>query len=302
MNDTTFPHVSYLLFDVFTDAAFAGNPLAVFPECSGLDVAAMQRIAGELNLSESVFLTATGLAARPATLRIFTPRRELRFAGHPTVGSAIAVADVLGWIPGDVDEFVLGEAIGDVPIRLDRGRLTTAWLTTPAVTLRETFAREAAARLLGVGIEDVRPDVPPQIVSAGNPFLYVPLRDCAAVDRAILDAAVLGEFVDDPRSLSGVFLFSLRPGGTYARMFAPMSGIAEDPATGSATGPLFAYLLAHGAAQPDAAYLSEQGVRMGRRSLLHVRIVPRTGAPPQIEVGGTAVHVGDGALRIPTCE
>jgi trans-2,3-dihydro-3-hydroxyanthranilate isomerase len=297
-NSATVPAVArYLLFDVFTDEPYAGNQLAVFPDAAGIDPATMQRLAGELNLAESVFLTATGDASRPASLRIFTPGREMPFAGHPTIGTAIAIADVLRWIPSDRSTFVLQEQIGDVAIQLERGARTTAWLTTPPVSFGATFAAADAARLLGVDPGALRDDLPMQIVSAGNPFLYVALRDVTAVDDAQLDVKALSSLIGDLASISGVFFFAQRPGGTYARMLAPMSGIAEDPATGSATGPLFAYLLHHGAvAAADSPWVSEQGVQMGRRSLLHVRV--DASAPPAIAVGGSAVHVGEGSLFV----
>jgi trans-2,3-dihydro-3-hydroxyanthranilate isomerase len=288
------PTARYLLFDVFTDEPYAGNQLAVFPDPAGIDAAMMQRLANELNLAESVFLTATGDPASPASVRIFTPGREMPFAGHPTIGSAIAIADVLGWMPPERTTFALREQIGDVAITLERGARTTAWLTTPPVTYGATFAAADAARLLGVAIDALRADLPMQIVSAGNPFLFVALRDEAAVDAALLDLGVLGALIGDLASINGVFFFSQRPSGTYARMLAPMSGIAEDPATGSATGPLYAYLLQHGAIAAAASpWVSEQGVRMGRRSLLHVRIEGRS-----ILVGGCAVHVGEGTLFV----
>ncbi len=289
----------YLLFDVFTDEPYAGNPLAVFPDAALIDPATMQRLANELNLSESVFLTATGDEAVPASLRIFTPGRELPFAGHPTIGSAIAIADVLRWVPTDRTDFVLRERVGDVALRIERGARTMAWLRTPPVTFGATFAATDAARLVGVEEAVLRADLPMQIVSAGNPFLYVALRDAAAVDAADLDVRVLTSLIgSDPAAIDGVFIFAQHEGGTYARMLAPMSGIGEDPATGSATGPLFAYLFGHGALapSPDARWISEQGVRMGRRSLLHVRVDTDGGQPPAIEVGGHAVHVGEGRL------
>ncbi len=293
----------YLLFDVFTDEPYAGNQLAVFPDAAGIDSATMQRLANELNLAESVFLTATGDEIRPADVRIFTPSREMPFAGHPTIGSAIAIADVLQWIGPERLAFVLREQIGDVPIQLERGARLTAWLTVPPVSFGATFAAADAARLLGIDPEALRADLPMQIVSGGNPFLYVALRDETAVDDAQLDVKALRSLVGDLDAISGVYLFAQRPTGTYSRMLAPMLGIAEDPATGSATGPLYAYLLRHGAVvAADSPWVSEQGVRMGRRSLLRVRFETAAAAgaaetrEPTISVGGSAVHVGEGRL------
>jgi trans-2,3-dihydro-3-hydroxyanthranilate isomerase len=286
----------YLLLDVFTDRAFAGNPLAIFPEAV-FDDATMQRIARELNLSETVFLAhADGGAA--AALRIFTPGREMQFAGHPTIGAAIALVDHLRWIRPDQASFVLRLGIGDVAIVIDRGDHTTAWLTTPPVTFGREIAREDAASILGVGLADVRGDLPAQLAGAGNPFLYVPLATKAAVDRAVLDVSAVREQLGW-NDINGIYFFAQTDGGAYARMFAPMSGIAEDPATGSATGPLYAYLAKCGALPRKERFVNEQGVAMGRPSLLHVRIRWHEEGPETIEVGGTAVFVGEGSLRVP---
>ncbi len=286
----------YLLFDVFTDRAFAGNPLAVFPEIT-LSDAAMQRVAREMNLSETVFVVR-GDRGAAAALRIFTPGREVQFAGHPTVGTAIALVDHLGWIRPDQASFVMRLGIGDIPIAIDRGEQTTAWLTTPPVSFGREIAREDAASILGVGVADVRGDLPAQLGGAGNPFLYVPLASKAAVDRAVLDVSAVREQLGW-NDINGIYFFAQTDDGAYARMFAPMSGISEDPATGSATGPLYAYLAKCGALARKERFVSEQGVAMGRPSVLHVRIRWNDDGPEAIEVGGTAVFVGEGRLRMP---
>jgi trans-2,3-dihydro-3-hydroxyanthranilate isomerase len=286
----------YLLLDVFTDRVFAGNPLAIFPEAHFSDTT-MQSIAREMNLSESVFLTR-GERGAAAALRIFTPGREMQFAGHPTVGTAIALVDRLGWIRPDQSSFVLRLRIGDVTIAIDRAEPTTAWLTTPPVTFGREIAREDAATILSMGVADVRSDLAAQLVGAGNPFLYVGLASKAAVDRAEIDAAAVREQIgwDD---INGVYVFAQTDDGAYARMFAPMSGITEDPATGSATGPLYAYLAKCEALPRKERFVNEQGVAMGRPSVLHVRVRWNEAGPETIEVGGTAVFVGEGTLRVP---
>lgn len=286
----------YLLFDVFTDRAFAGNPLAVFPEAA-FDDATMHAIARELNLSETVFLTR-GDGAPAAALRIFTPAREIQFAGHPTIGTAIAMTDRLGWIRAEQASFSLRLGIGDVPVRIERGAVTTAWLTTPALTFGRDVAREDAAAMLGLGVADVRGDLAPQLGGAGNPFLYIGLSGKAAVDRVQLNAGAVREHVGW-NDVNGIYCFAQTDDGTYGRMFAPMSGIAEDPATGSATGPLYAYLAKSGALPHRENFVSEQGVAMGRPSVLYVRIRWEREEPQTVEVGGTAVFVGEGMLHVP---
>ena len=287
----------YLLLDVFTDRAFAGNPLAIFPDCT-FDGDTMQHIAREMNLSETVFVSR-GEGAVAATLRIFTPFREIAFAGHPTVGTAIALADHLHWIRPDQAAFTLRLGIGDVAISVERGSSTTAWLTTPPVTFGREIAREDAAAMLALGVADVRGDVPPQLAGAGNPFFYVAAATTAAVDRAQLDVAAVREQVGWS-DVNGVYCFAQTEQGTYARMFAPMAGIAEDPATGSATGPAYAYLAKWGALAHKEHFISEQGVAMGRPSVLHVRIRWNQGEPESFDVGGTAVFVGEGTLHVPS--
>jgi trans-2,3-dihydro-3-hydroxyanthranilate isomerase len=283
----------YFLFDVFTDVPFAGNQLAVFPD-GDFDGAAMQRIAAELNLSETVFLTR-GSGDVPASLRIFTPARELSFAGHPTIGAALALVEHLGWVEPSCERFALREGVGDVPIAIERGSPTTAWLTTPAWSFGGTLSREVGAAILTIPAQAVRPDLPPQIVTAGNSFLYIGLDAPGDVDAALLDERAVAAALGDPRSISGVYLFAQTSEGAYARLFAPMSGITEDPATGSATGPLYAYLAAHRALPLHRErFTNEQGVAMGRRSTLHVRIAWNDSAIRTIEVGGSAVLVGEG--------
>ncbi len=287
----------YLLFDVFAEAPFQGNQLAVFPHGETVGETTMQTLAKELNLAESIFLMRTGEDRSPAVVRIFTPGREMPFAGHPTIGATIAISDVLRWVPDGVTAFVLKERIGEVEVQVERSAgATIAWLKTPPVTLERRLDRTDVAAMLGLRPDRLRDDLPPQIASAGNPFVYVALRDPAAVDDAALESSVLRRIIDDERAISGIYLFAQTPDGTYGRMFAPMSGIAEDPATGSAVGPLYAYLRSHGALEPrSGAYVSVQGEKMGRRSVLHARIEQNGGAGA-IFVGGRAIHVGSGSF------
>lgn len=286
--------ISYLLFDVFAEEPFTGNQLAVASQ--HLPDATMQRVANELNIAETVFLKRTNDPKRPAELRIFTPGREVPFAGHPTVGATFAIAEVLKWVPPEQTEFVLGERVGDVAVRVERknGALL-AWLRTPPVKFLEEIDRERCAAAISLTPDDLNDTLPPQLVSAGNPFLYVALKDRETVDRAAFQSSRLDEAID--WNIVGVFVFALTEGGTYARMFAPMSGIGEDPATGSATGPLFAYLARHGAIDVKrGSFVSEQGVKLGRRSVLHVRL-EGAGDNLHVDVGGQTILIGEGRLK-----
>jgi trans-2,3-dihydro-3-hydroxyanthranilate isomerase len=287
---------AYLLYDVFTEQAFEGNPLAIFPD-STLDDATMQRVARELNLAESVFLTR-GPDGAAATVRIFTPLREMPFAGHPTIGTSIALVEELKWVPPETYRFVLRERIGDVPVSIDTGPPRVAWLTTPPVNFETTFDCALAASLLGLDLASVRSDLEPQVVGAGAPFLYVALTGEAAVDRAVLDEGAMRKTAI-AGSTVGIYVFAQTAEGAYARMFAPMSGIAEDPATGGATGPLYAYLARHGKLPDGNEFVNRQGVAMGRPSVLRVRLTWDGDVLVRIEVGGSAVLVGKGQLFLP---
>jgi trans-2,3-dihydro-3-hydroxyanthranilate isomerase len=290
----------YLVVDGFTETPLEGNPLAVFPEAPGIDGATMQRIARELNLSETVFVSAPDRPDALARVRIFTPMQELRFAGHPTIGTAFVLTE-LGRVPADARSIVLSEGIGPVPVRLERrADPFLAWLRTPSITFGETFDRETCARALGLSLSALL-DTPPQIVTAGNPFLFVALRDPGLVDSVALDLAALERAVP-PTETTGHFVFAPTPGGgAYSRMFAPRAGIAEDPATGSGTGPLAAYMARHGLVplRDGERFTSTQGVHMGRPSKLHAILHVRAEALEYVEVGGSAVRVVDATLTLP---
>jgi trans-2,3-dihydro-3-hydroxyanthranilate isomerase len=288
----------YRVVDVFTNAPLEGNPLAVFPEGSGISADEMQRIARELNLSETVFIVPPQRDACLARLRIFTPTMEMKFAGHPTVGASFVLWDE-GVVPRDADGFVLDEQIGPVPIRVEHGTSPMFWLTTPPIEFVRTYSHAECAALTGLGESDLLAEATPQQVSAGNPNVYIALRDKAAVDRAWIDLAGI-------RALHGgadpacFFVFTPTPEGAYSRMFAPEHGVVEDPATGSATGPLAAYMMKHGL-MPTAdgtRIVSEQGTKMGRRSLLHI-IVRGEGGSSGIEVGGHVVPLVEANMTLP---
>jgi trans-2,3-dihydro-3-hydroxyanthranilate isomerase len=289
----------YVVVDVFTETPFEGNQLGVFPDAQGLDDATMQTLARELNLSETVFLLPPSLPGAAARVRIFTPGVEMDFAGHPTIGTAFALC-ALGRIPEGAAGFGLEENVGLVPIRLERrADPFLAWLRTPPIAFGRVYDRAGCAAALGFGVDDLLPEVPVQVLSAGNPFLYVPLREPAQVDQAELDVRTL-ERVAPGFAASGVFVFARTPGGVYARMFAPMSGIREDPATGSATGPLAAYLVANGLIEcrEGLQFTSEQGTKMKRRSLIQVMLHTTNGKLESVEIGGSAVRVIEAAVSL----
>lgn len=294
-------HYPYQIVDVFTTSRMQGNPLAVFPAAEGISDTEMQRIAGEMNLSETVFFFSPASPDAIAKLRIFTPGREVPFAGHPTIGSAC----VLGRQRELPQRFGFEENVGIVPIESDSDASGNQrfWLTTPKIEFFETIDPGLAARLLNVGPDQIAHTAPPQFVSAGSPFLFIWLTSVEAVDRAVLQSAHLAQAMGASKAV-GTFIFARKePASTtnfdvHSRMFAPQSGITEDPATGGATGPLAAYMRRYGVLpQRDVDFISEQGVKMGRRSVLQVR-VRATGEDVAIQVGGCAVPVAEGTFTL----
>ena len=289
---------AYSVVDVFAEAPLEGNPLAVVHDARGLDEATMQRIAREFNLSETVFVLPPRRATCAVRFRIFTPMYEMRFAGHPTVGGTW-VALEYGFVANDADAFAIDEEIGDVPVRIDRSDGLRIWLTTPPIVDGDRFDSALCAAVLGLERDDLL-DVAPQLLSAGNPNIYIAVRDADAVDRAWLDLGGVRRLHGGAASTDCVFVFTPTPAGAYARMFAPEHGVVEDPATGSATGPLAAYMMTHGLARhaDGARFRSEQGTKMGRRSILEIAIRGEHGCDG-IDVGGRVVPFATGMLRAP---
>ena len=290
----------YLHYDVFTDRRFGGNQLAVFPEAAGLSATTMQQIAREINFAETTFVTA---AERPDTdvrMRIFTPGIEMPMAGHPVVGSTFALARD-GAIAGGRADWVFGLNVGPTPVAMEwsDGRLAFAWMTQRNPEFGPAFDDvERVAAALGVSDEDIRAtELPIQRVSCGMPFVFVPLATRSAVDRAVPDMRLL--------DFEAYVFTTDRTGATdsattYSRMFAPMLGVSEDPATGGASGPLGAYLVRYGlvTAQQGRSILNLQGVKLGRPSWIHVAIESSDTAITRVRVGGTSVFVAEGTMDI----
>jgi len=286
----------YRIVDVFTTRLFEGNPLAVFPDADALDRATMQRIAREMNLSETVFIVSPANRDCVARLKIFSPARELDFAGHPTVGAGFVLVE--SGRAGSDGAFVVEENVGRVPVRVDDSQPPMLWLTTPPIRERARLTRSECAAALGVPLSDVA-DVEPQLLDAGNPTVFVALRSKEAVDRSALDARGAAALRRELANAICVFVFTPTPSGAYSRMFSPDYGVAEDPATGSATGPLALFMMRNAlvSGKGGTRFVSEQGTKMGRRSLLHVHIRGEMGADG-IEVGGNVVPVAEGALSL----
>ena len=296
----------YVVADVFTDQPFTGNPLAVFPEAQGLSTEQMQRIAAEMNLSETAFVLPPE-AGGYARVRIFTPASELPFAGHPTVGTAMVLAKTRA-IPAGLTDLVFEESAGPVPVSLEwlDGEPMLAWLTPPVLPRVEAGAPalDHIARAVSLDLSDIDLSPPgPAVLSAGNPFLFVPLRGAEALARARVDPASWRSLKDGVPA-NGVYMFcSIGPAGARrlrARLFAPDQGIPEDPATGSAAAALPADLVRrHDHADGLSRWTVEQGIEMGRPSELKIEVTVRSGAIEAVRVGGTAVIVSEGTMDVP---
>ncbi len=293
--------------DVFTERRFGGNPLAVLTDARGLTTAQMTAIAREFNLSETVFVMPPDDPAHSRRVRIFTPGRELPFAGHPTIGTAHLLV-ALGAVPvrDGVNTVVLEEGVGPVSVSVvvDSGEPVSAELT--AAQEPETRDAPDAGKLaaaLSLSEDDVVTDyMAPAIVSCGVPFVLVPLRDRDAVARAAIDTAAWRSALDGAWSRE-IFLFDAAAArdaeNIRARMFAPSLGVGEDPATGSAAASFAAYLAGY-ADERDATlrWTVEQGFEMGRPSMLFLTADKRDGKVTAVRVAGSSVMVSRGELRV----
>ena len=300
----------YLQYDVFTDKPLAGNQLAVFMETAGLTAAEMQAMTRETKFSECTFVQPAEAAGTDVRLRIFGPNNELPFAGHPVIGSTFALADD-GVIAVGRKEFTFGLGIGPTLVELEWAtegaddtagrRLQFAWMTQQKPVFGPTMATPAPlAAALGLDASALRPGVLPQEVNCGSAFFMVPLVSRAAVDQAVVDPrAVAAAFEAAKLTRRGLFIFSTEPGADGATAYSRMMGANEDPATGSASGPLGCYLVRHGLVPVDkaGAMVSAQGVKMGRPSRIHIKIDLAGGEITRVRVGGTSVLVGEGRLR-----
>jgi trans-2,3-dihydro-3-hydroxyanthranilate isomerase len=293
--------------DVFTDRPFTGNPLAIFPEAEGLTSEEMQSIAKEMNLSETTFvLPPTDLKAR-FRLRIFTPASELPLAGHPVVGTCFVLAE-RGMIPLEegtnriFQECKAGVLPVDIVVR--GGKVEEVVMTqSPPRFFDEYDNRALLAAAVGLPEGELLPGgLRAQVVSTAVPQLMVPAASLRHFDRIELDLAAMRQVLGETES--DCFMIFTREciqaeGTVHARMFAPGLGVVEDPATGSASGALGAYLVKHGLveARPTARILVEQGYEMGRPSSIHVEVDADESGPTEVRVGGKAVEVAEGKLR-----
>jgi len=302
------PTLRYLHYDVFTSRPFEGNQLAVFEDARGIGAEDMQRLTHEMNFAESTFLLPAERSDTDIRMRIFTPAREMPMAGHPTVGTTFALADRGDIAPGRT-QWVFGLNIGPTAVTLEWNgdRLETAWMDQGQPAFRPPISPvdEVLAAINADRPAWARTGWPVEEGSCGNAFVYVPLATRAAVDACEPDIGAMRRIRSAfPGGHVGVFVFSAEGGDdgatVYCRMFAPDAGVVEDPATGSAGGPLGGYLVRHGvvATARGGDIVSAQGVKMGRPSRLRIRVAATpTREVTGVSVGGAAVRVGEGTIH-----
>ncbi len=306
------PTYSFIQCDVFTRQAFGGNPLAVFPEAEGISDATMQAIAREMNLSETVFvLPPTDPAQALRRLRIYTPGTELPMAGHPVVGTWNVLARLGVVSPPEGGDGVvtihqeLKVGILPVAIEFSGGEPVKVVMTQPPPQIGEPLEiTDAVARALSLSPEEIGFDqFPIVIASTAVPFLMAPVRAREALSRIVINSSALSELIQQT-GVSGVYAVSPETHSPAAlvssRMFSDATlGIGEDPATGSAAGPLAATLVHFGAAQPVngvARFVIEQGVDMGRTSYIEAEVEGERGAARLARIGGATVTVAKGEI------
>lgn len=286
--------VDFTLVDVFTDRPFGGNQLAVFPDARQVDPVTMQRLAREFNFSETTFVLPPADPANTCRVRIFTPARELPFAGHPTIGTAAVLAAA-----GTERDLVLEEGVGPVHISFD-GPMIRLHLRSPVYQAPpERPSPAVVAQALSLPADAVADT---WWAGVGLGFTFVRLTGREWVDRAVFDRAAWARGLADAWS---PFLYVLAgddagdDAALYARSFAPDAGVEEDPATGSAVAALVASLAQRGGRDGVHRVRVDQGVAMGRPSLLHGSATRDQGRLTEVVVGGTAVIVGRGTMTLP---
>jgi trans-2,3-dihydro-3-hydroxyanthranilate isomerase len=301
----------FIQADVFTEVVFGGNPVAVFPDAEGLSDHEMQKIAREMNLSETSFVLPPSDPRANVRVRFFTPSSELPFAGHPTIGTHVVLASLGRYaITGPVTRIWQQVGVGTLPVDLitdAAGRTTRAVMTQGEARHGPIYKNKAKlADALGLDRSDLHPDLPAQVYSTGLPGLIVPLVSLDAIQRVNLNVGLFNEIC---RSLSvtGAEVFTTetldKAHHAHVRNFDPLVGVFEDPATGSMAGALGAYLLAKNVIQYEfesstTHVVIEQGFEIGRPSLIEVEVDIREGVVSEVRVGGQVVILIEGDLQL----
>jgi trans-2,3-dihydro-3-hydroxyanthranilate isomerase len=293
------PGREFCILDVFAEEKYQGNQLAVIRDSEGLSTDEMQRIAKEMNYSETTFIFSDVERDGGYDVRIFTPEVEVPFAGHPTLGTAFAIQDRI--LKTNVEKVTLNLKVGQIPVsfRYSDGVVDELWMRQKAPEFGVELQREQIAEVLNVRQDDIDERFPVMEVSTGIPFIIVPLKTLDAVKRCKLDEAKFEELIKTT-DIRAFMLFAPEPenegNDIHARVFAHYYGVPEDPATGSANGCLASYLVKtkyFGEAKCDCRV--EQGYEIGRRSLLLLKAEERNGEI-EVNVGGKVILVAEGTL------
>jgi trans-2,3-dihydro-3-hydroxyanthranilate isomerase len=283
-----------VLLDVFTDKPYSGNQLAVFPQAEGLTDEQMQKLAKEINYSETTFLLNVARQEADFKVRIFTPRFEIPFAGHPVLGTSYALMNILNVWPQKKAVLYLKTNVGVIPLEK---KAENIWMTQnePEFSKKYIDKKEVAA-MVNLSPEDIADDLPIEEVSTGNKVLILPVKGLASMQRASGNVNNLSRFYKETGSLAP-YLFTLetinKEAKIHSRFFAPHAGIIEDPATGSAAGPLTAYLLKYSVFGNNFTIQNEQGIEMGRPSKILMSGKKNRGKYT-VRIGGTCAYVGKG--------
>ncbi|MEO6323220.1 MAG: PhzF family phenazine biosynthesis protein [Thermoanaerobaculia bacterium] len=300
--------VSFVTCDVFTEHAFAGNPLLVVPDARGLSDRQMQSIAREINYSESTFVLPADDPSHAYRQRTFVPVREIPFAGHPTIGTAVMMA-ALGRVSAvagaEMNTFTIEVGFGPLKLELIRknGRVSRVRMEQGKPVWDAPLAgKELLGKIasgLDIPYEALLGPLPPRVVSTGNRFLMLPVSGEAPLAGAAADPRILS-LVESELDVLGIYCFVVNESGRVkARAFCPGSGVPEDPATGSAAGPLGVYLALQEALPGGApSFTIDQGVEMGRPSQLEVEVLLDGNVPTGVRVSGAAVKMMEGSLEL----
>lgn len=287
-----------IFIDVFTNSPYTGNPLAVFPESDNLNSFQMQLLANEINYSETTFISKNTSNDADFDIRIFTPKQEIPFAGHPAIGTAFTIAKVLKVWSGSGNTIKLKTKVGIIPLEFMEN---TIWMEQNKPEFLKSYDnKQLIAELVGLNAEDVSDDLPIEEVTTGNKILILPVKKLSSIQRAFGNSDKLESFFKQSGCLAP-YLFSRETleakNHIHSRFFAPHLGIIEDPATGSAAGPLIGYLLKYDVFGDKFEIINEQGYEIKRPSLIFMR-GKRVGNNFSVNIGGECAYIGNGEFDI----
>jgi trans-2,3-dihydro-3-hydroxyanthranilate isomerase len=295
--------IIYYITDVFTDRQFGGNQLAVIPDGSGLDTEMMQKIAREFNFSETTFITPPKNPQNDCNVRIFTPGNEVPTAGHATIGTTFVLLSEGLLSPKNPGKIILEQKVGDITVvfKKEGNSYHSITMYQPLPKFGPVDEnRKLIAEILSVGTDEIMKEYPIQSISCGNNFLFIPVNSIKTLEKIKIRTDLLEKHEKD-LDTTEFYIFSMETAGknatTHGRMFAPLFGITEDPATGSASGPLGCYLVRYGLSDGKDV-ICEQGYEMGRPSTVHVTIEHEQNRITEVKVGGKTTLVGRGELLI----